>query len=649
MASVTIYAKGLTVEVIDNVPPPTTGDLASTVIKDSDLRNNPDVLQYLEFSSVQQVNSDLGKSNWADGDHRPWASPSFLPDGSVFCVSDPEFLTVNGFPVMRFSGGNTNQRIIAASLWAGPGIREAYCRYVLKIGSDVPQFMTELGVKLPGFDGSYEDTVIHPPHAGTQTFSWRMEHGPKDNIDLRDYLYDGVSGQGFGNIKLYGVPLKVDDYLCVEQYLNIDTKKGKVWLNDIFVGDRDIVADVDIERMFLNIYHGGLGFSTQPIHYELGGAVIATKKIGIPPELRTVVPPAATDEFPKWRAGAVKDVPMEIPNTFNMNGTTDLGNGTTTGSNTLNAWQGMASGLTTINLIGNSGHDQGNGNGWENKRYEIDLAADVPVWQMKHPGSPRDMVTATSDHYLDGGWVGCHSYYLLQHIESKNKIMRFGCAAAYAIGFPPVDGVAPFQGGPIVDGFDIKLNTWDKPHTWANIPPYQGTVVQSVCKHPVTEDVYIADNEAFFRWNNSDGTFTDLAPSIKSGPNYQWQKGCWQFSPSLIDVQRNRWVHLNNYVAPSLLFVNLTNPSGWDEIVITGLSSIDNYAGLTYDEDNDRYLTVQGSNLYGINPDTGVATVICVAAPSINGTQNKLAYFKKLGGVVYIARFENNLWFLPTR
>jgi len=265
--------------------------IATGLAHDVDLKKHPDVIAYVDFKDVETVNADLGKSNvWRPG--KPWYAISKLSDGSKFCVSDPEFVTYRGLNFMRFSG---TQRLIAAYLWAGKGVRHAFCRYVFLIESDVPEYITD-GVKLPGFAGEYEDTVIHPPHAGRVAFSWRMNHSM--SMALRDYLYDGTTGSGYGNLHPYNVLLPIGEPIVLEQELDVDAQRGRVWINGRYVADRNVITDVDIEMLFLNIYHGGRGFAKAPVHYRLAGACIARSYIGPPPELASSLP-ALPSTWPK--------------------------------------------------------------------------------------------------------------------------------------------------------------------------------------------------------------------------------------------------------------------------------------------------------------------------------------------------------------
>jgi hypothetical protein len=277
---------------------PFTG-IASSLSRDVDLKSHPQVIAYVDFKNTETVDADLGKSNvWRPG--KAWYAISKLPDGKSFCVSDPEFVIEHGLNFMRFSGV---QRLIAAYLWAGKGVRHAFCRYVLVIEDDVPRYITD-GVKLPGFAGEYEDTVIHPPHEGRVTFSWRMEHGWKNGLSVRDYLYDGKTGSGYGNIHEYGKYFPIGVPITIEQELNVDSQRGRIWVNGTFIGDRNVVTDVDIEMLFLNVYHGGRGFATAPVHYRIAAACIAKSYIGPPPELvSSLEPPLEREATTPDRSG----------------------------------------------------------------------------------------------------------------------------------------------------------------------------------------------------------------------------------------------------------------------------------------------------------------------------------------------------------
>jgi hypothetical protein len=68
-----------------------------------------------------------------------------------------------------------------------------------------------------------------------------------------------------------------------------------------------------------------------------------------------------------------------------------------------------------------------------------------------------------------------------------------------------------------------------------------------------------------------------------------------------------------------------------------------------HDTDNDRYVTVQGTVMYAISPVTGESVVIGNVPAAVNGVNNRLAYFRDVGGIAYLPQFNSDIFFLPTR
>ncbi|HEX4932230.1 MAG TPA: hypothetical protein VFV33_03570, partial [Gemmatimonadaceae bacterium] len=244
---------------------------------------------------------------------------------------------------------------------------------------------------------------------------------------------------------------------------------------------------------------------------------------------------AAALRVPAWRAPLSRGHMVSIAGTANMNGVTLQGNGDVMGHRTIDAWNGLAAGGTAWWAAANGGHDQGNGTLWENKVYTIDLAADVPRWRLAHPGSPRSMVTPNGDHYLDGLPVSRHTYYSAQYLESIGRVMLVGAAAPYAIGFP-----APaFQGGPIMDGFDVSTGRWDPAATWAEAPANAFWVAASIARDPRSDDLYLAARHNFAKWTRSSNAWTRIVPRNADG-SVVANPAAWQYGSSLIDVRRSR-------------------------------------------------------------------------------------------------------------
>jgi hypothetical protein len=216
--------------------------------------------------------------------------------------------------------------------------------------------------------------------------------------------------------------------------------------------------------------------------------------------------------------------------------------------------------------------------------------------------------------------------------------MLFGASAPYAIGFATAGA---FQGGPTVDAFDVNAKSWDPPDTWQPITPAQASwTAVGVTKHPVTEDVYVSAREAFTKWSAATGQWTTISPQ---GGN----PGSWEFHPSLIDSLRNRWVNFDGTNVMRML--DLTT-SAYTRVAGSGpLPTIQDYSAVVHDLDNDRYVTVQGTGVYAINPSTGASVQIGTVPAALNGSQSRLAYFRDLGGIAYLPSYDSNVLFMRTR
>ena len=228
-----------------------------------------------------------------------------------------------------------------------------------------------------------------------------------------------------------------------------------------------------------------------------------------------------------------------------------------------------------------------------------------------------------------------------------------------------------YVGGPEVEGFNVTSKRWDALGSWEKIPFKYDAVWQmapAVAKHPVTEDVYVAGNYQFARWNAKDGTW-DMLLSYPINPaavnHTDSARGIlWNDRGSLIDPKRNRFVLLSDGAEWDQTFMRLeyldlaTNKNLF--LNVTGAITPDKFSiesAFIYDPDNDRYIVFmyRGDNkpidLYSIDPDTGMSTLLMAGlgpAP-VWGLFNRAAYFEKLGGIAYLPNYSSNVLFLPTR
>lgn len=564
--------------------------------------------------------------------------------------------SINGLGYLRFAITPANQRGISWFIYHTP-LQEVYGRYCIYIEEDVALGMTELGVKLPGLSGT--------------EVSWRMEHGAiapnNPNVYAAlDYRYAADTGSGYGQINSFNSMFRAGRWYVIEQYAKNNTfnngvansdGQGKVWINGNLVWQSSTVkwnanpASV-FNFLHVNVYHGGLGFPSQNIHYRIAGIAVSTSYIGPPPELANYVPPATGSgsasappptstppppssppptsnppvvappttspnptSYPAWRRPLYIGQFSAIPNTANMNGTT-------TSTATINAWNGLAASDNTWYSALNGGHSDSS----ENKVMKIDLSVDAPAWTLLSAGSKPGAPDAL--YYPDGSPAARHTYYSLQFIKARNRVMSFGAVAVYGTG----NG-----GGPVVDGFDLGTSKWDAQATWPNIPFLH--IAASVAHDPATDDVYYAANGKFAKWQGTTGLWTTL--------NVPGSTGAWEFKGSVIDTIRRLWVQWNG---GSLVTIDLaTGIVG--KIAVSGAlpATVLDYSSIVHDLDNDRYLTVQGTGLYAIDPTTGASTLIATVPLAVNGVNNRLAYFKDLGGVAYLPEFKSNVLFMPTR
>jgi hypothetical protein len=346
--------------------------------------------------------------------------------------------------------------------------------------------------------------------------------------------------------------------------------------------------------------------------------------------------------LPRWRRDKPVGKFVEIPGTANLSG---AASGLAVPEAVIDAWNGLAAGPSSWWSAASGGHGV-----WSNATFELDLAVDAPRWKMVNAGSREQDVTTDAAYYRDGLPVSRHTYYSAQFIQSRHRIMLFGCAAPYGVNNPP----PAFQGGKELDGFDVQTNQWDAAGSYDKIPIDFGNYVAQhsmpFVVDPRNEDVYAAANYQFAKWSAKTGKWTLIKPKGNVAPT------AWELKSSLIDVKRNRWVSLTDgspYATASgirMQIIDLANyemrdmPASGD---VAGLPG--SYSMLVHDIDNDRYLLATSNALYSIDPESGAVRRLMDIPESANGTYNRFAYFPALGGVAYLPRFSSNVLFMPTR
>jgi len=161
--------------------------------------------------------------------------------------------------------------------------------------------------------------------------------------------------------------------------------------------------------------------------------------------------------------------------------------------------------------------------------------------------------------------------------------------------------------------------------------------VPTVAQHPVTQDIYYANQSETRRF---DATLFQWVDDVQVGMN-------WGYRGSLIDVKRNRWValiegagccsswHLENGTRAQF---GTPPAGGWS-----------NHSALVHDTDNDLYWAMNGDGkVYTIHPDAGTLTFMFQLPDPISGPCNRFAFFPTLGGIVYVTGGQDAI-VIPTR
>lgn len=300
--------------VLDLPPADARQGIAATVARDKALATHPSVLLYDDL-----VSKDYIKQNFQGIAGAP---PTI--DANAEIIQWPQF----GLSAARVWSVTTNQRLISWHHWAEPrqspakswqrefgnGHTHLFCRYLLEVGTDVKDGMTEQGTKLPGMTGTYDwstsKAVTLPQPANDGTWEMRLWHSGvapshPDVYHLATYYY-GVEwplskNSGAGQVRFTKGYLRAGRVHCIEQEVKLNTITNgvpnadgieRVWLDGVLVYENTAtrIRGYDKVRIqsipFVNIYHGGMGMPAKPFHYDIGGICVATEYIGPPKLLR---------------------------------------------------------------------------------------------------------------------------------------------------------------------------------------------------------------------------------------------------------------------------------------------------------------------------------------------------------------------------
>ena len=172
---------------------------------------------------------------------------------------------------------------------------ELYLRYNLRFGST---WTNEQNGKLPGFGGTYGVGGWGGKASnGTNGWSARGKFGePCENgkINLGSYVYhadmSGQFGSGFSWTDGCSNGLNKNQWYAIEYYVRVNTpgqRNGilRGWIDDKLVMEKtdlrfDDTGDFKIERVWMNVYHGGAKVAPQDMHLFIDNVVVSQEPIG---------------------------------------------------------------------------------------------------------------------------------------------------------------------------------------------------------------------------------------------------------------------------------------------------------------------------------------------------------------------------------
>ena len=244
--------------------------------------------------------SDFESNNWGDD----W---SFGTDAGTLdtLLSDPgrlfEVLKGSALRVKVAEGTHYGMSVgFNFTEKIGHEPEEIYFRYYLRFADD---WMTVYGGKMPGISGTYGRAGWGGrPSDGTNGWSARGSFSvmpPPGNplgytIPMGHYVYHADMDGSYGDIDLwqkdYRGYLEKNRWYCIEQYLRMNTPGQNDGILRSWVDGRPAyertdwrwrdVTDLKIERIWMNVYHGGTTAAAQDAHLYIDNVVIANRYIG---------------------------------------------------------------------------------------------------------------------------------------------------------------------------------------------------------------------------------------------------------------------------------------------------------------------------------------------------------------------------------
>jgi hypothetical protein len=285
------------------------------------------------------------------------------------------------------------------------------------------------------------------------------------------------------------------------------------------------------------------------------------------------------------------------------------------------------------------------------------LEDDAPIWRTRvNPTIAANVASryaAPAAYMLDGRTPSArHSYWSPQFIDAKNKFMVFGCAITWS------SDTGQFYG---VDGVAVDTGVWDAPGTYPDLPLRRGWDGNWVCKHPVTEDVYVSSASAVSKWTRVRNSWSTLWESTRTDVD--------RASAAIDPTGSGTLLRVGNYGSSNIpLAINLATGAatvGSFSGPHAGSVSIGGYyaAGLVFDKGLGKFLLFQDDgHLYAItrvsaanwSVDRMVLSgkapdAMHSAGPGLAAIWGRMQYVPNLDGVCIIQAYDRPAYFVKTR
>ena len=276
-------------------------------------------------------------------------------------------------------------------------------------------------------------------------------------------------------------------------------------------------------------------------------------------------------------------------------------------------------------------------------RTRVKPSSHTNVIPRNEPASPylRDGVTPSARH----------SYWSPQFIDRQNKFMAFGCVNTWN------SDTGQYY---VVDSVMLDSGVWEAPGKHPPIPIRRGWDGNWICKHPVTEDVYVSGASAVSRWSSADDRWSMVWTTERTDVDR---------ATAAIDPSGDgTLLRIGNYGAPSIpVAIDLATGSATvgsltgrhaDAINLGGYFA----AGLVFDRGLGKFLLYQDDGyLYTVSrasaanwqvdrlPLAGPAPEPRhSAAPGLIAIWGRMQYVPNLNGVCIIQAHDRPAYFVRT-